>query len=64
MRIRWYPVTGSEYERVGVSTKQDLSTESENLKLKIHILKHKIEIFQGCDDNLLALGVVRNVLFG
>ena len=46
MRIRWYPVTGSEYERVGVSTKQDLSTESENLKLKIHILKHKIEIFR------------------
>ena len=47
MRIRWYPVTGPEYERVGVFSKQDLSTESENLKLKIHILKHKIEILRG-----------------
>jgi len=46
---------------VGVFTKQDFSAE--NLKPQDPYFENIELKFQGCDDNLLALGVVRNVLF-
>ena len=50
---------------MGVFTKQDISTRNRGENLKPQDLYFEsIELkFQGRNDNVLALGVVRNVLF-